>query len=47
LKKDAQNYYLMYILTDYYRLILTNDRPDLSSEGAPHRVKTAILIKQI
>jgi hypothetical protein len=32
---------LIYILINYYRLRMTNDRPDLSSERAPHRVKTA------
>jgi hypothetical protein len=26
-----------HILTVYYRLILTKERPDLSSERAPHR----------
>jgi hypothetical protein len=33
--------YLMYILTNYFKLRLTNDRPDLSSETAPYRDKTA------
>jgi hypothetical protein len=27
----------MYILINYYRLRMTNDSPDLSSEKAPHR----------
>jgi hypothetical protein len=27
----------MYILTDYYRLRMTKDRPNLSSEKTPHR----------
>jgi hypothetical protein len=29
----------MFIQTNYYRLRLTNDRPDLSSERVPHRDK--------
>jgi hypothetical protein len=33
----------MYMLTDYYRLRLMKDRPDLSSERALHRDKTATL----
>jgi hypothetical protein len=33
----------MYILTDYYRLRLTKGRPNLSSEKALHRDKTAVL----
>jgi hypothetical protein len=31
----------MLILINYYRLRMTNDRPDLLSERAPHRDKTA------
>jgi hypothetical protein len=31
----------MYIQINYYKLRKTNDRPDLSSERAPHRDKTA------
>jgi hypothetical protein len=29
----------MFIQTNFYRLKLTNDRPDLRSERAPHRDK--------
>jgi hypothetical protein len=32
----------MYILINYYRHGMTYDRPDLSSERAPHRDKTAL-----
>jgi hypothetical protein len=38
--KNRKCKYQMYILTDHYRLILTKDRLDLSSESAPHRDKT-------
>jgi hypothetical protein len=31
---------LMYILINHYGLRVINDRPDLSSERAPHRDKT-------
>jgi hypothetical protein len=31
----------MYLLTNYYRLRLTKDIPDLSSERAPHKNKTS------
>jgi hypothetical protein len=31
----------MYVLTNYYRLRLRKDRPDLSSERAPHKNKRA------
>jgi hypothetical protein len=31
----------MYILTNHYRLRLTKDRSDLSSERAPHKNKTS------
>jgi hypothetical protein len=37
----------MYVLTAYYRLTLTKDRHDLSSERAPHRDKTVTLREKI
>jgi hypothetical protein len=35
----------MYLLTNYYTLRLVKDRPDLSSEGEPHKKKTATFRK--
>jgi hypothetical protein len=36
----------MYILTNYYRLRLTKDRPVLSSERASHKNKTAAFVQE-
>jgi hypothetical protein len=41
LRKHMKCTYLMFVHTNYYRLSLANNRPDLSSERSPHRDKKA------